>query len=225
MSQSRGRNAGKKAVTAEPSLVDFSDDDISRMSVNELLKAMLDRNSDPIMEKLIYGVISRMPQELADVMEADKRSRSLVISGLEESKSDLAPSVKQQQLENQVTRVLDGLGVECRPVEVYRMGKPTDSRPRLVKLLLPSRSHWKTALSNSYRLRSNPNFSNVFIRKSLTEAERKKEYELRQECRARNKQQNRKVWVVYHGELRRIDELPNSRSSGNVRLDMGHLKA
>lgn len=183
--------------------------------MNDLLGAMLDCNKDPVVDKLIHGLISKLLQCFADMVESNKRARSLVITGLEESNLEQLPSVRQKELEKQVTNVLDCLGVECRPVEVYRMGKPNDGRPRLVKLVLPSTSHWKQALSNSFRLRHTPGFSNVFVRKSLTEPERRKEFELRQECRERNNQLGKRVWVVFRGEIRRIDDLPKRGASGN----------
>ncbi|KAK6018462.1 hypothetical protein OSTOST_15949, partial [Ostertagia ostertagi] len=57
--------------------------------------------------------------------------------------------------------------------------KLDDSRSRhvLLKLVLPSQSHWITALTNSYRLRSSE-FSKIFMRKSLTATERKQHYDL-----------------------------------------------
>lgn len=102
---------------------------------------------------------------------------SLVLAGIPESDPALPPSGKQQELENKVNEIPDQLGVECRPDEVYRMGRPNShTHPRLVKLVLPSRSHCIAALSNSYKLRSSC-FTNVFIRKSLTPMERKREFD------------------------------------------------
>lgn len=91
--------------------------------------------------------MTKPPQELAKAVEVEKRGRSLVLSGLPESASDIAPSSKQKELESKVSQVLYHLGVECRPVEVYRMGR-LKTHPRLVKLVLPSWSHWTTTLAN-----------------------------------------------------------------------------
>ncbi|XGW28740.1 hypothetical protein V3C99_008492 [Haemonchus contortus] len=176
---------------------------------------------DPVMAKFLNALVSKLPQTIADAVEADKRGRSLVASGIPESSPNISPSGKKRELEVKVTEVLDILGVECRPVEVYRMGKPDSSRPRLVKLVLPSKTHWITALTNSHRLRTS-SFSTVFVRKSLTPAERTLDKQLRLECRKRNDQLNSRVWVVYRGELRRADELPKSRQSVNLRPVAGH---
>ncbi|VDL75969.1 unnamed protein product [Nippostrongylus brasiliensis] len=107
---------------------------------------------------------------------------------------------------------MDVLEVECTPVEVYRMGELDPTRSRLVKVVLPSSTHWRIALANAHRLRS-ANFRDIFIRKSMTVEERRKQYELRKEAKERTKGKSEKEWVVYKGELRRVSEL---RTSGNV---------
>lgn len=201
-----------------------ADVEIANMSMSELVSAMMERNEqikDPVMAKFLNALVSKLPQTIADAVEADKRGRSLVVSGIPESSPNVPPSGKQRELEVKVSELLDILGVECRPVEVYRMGEPDSSRPRLVKLVLPSRSHWITALTNSHRLRAS-SLPTVFVRKSLTSAERTLEKQLRLECKKRNDQLNSRVWVVYRGELRRAEELPKSRKSGNPQPVAGH---
>uniref|UniRef100_A0A7I4Z3K9 Transposase n=1 Tax=Haemonchus contortus TaxID=6289 RepID=A0A7I4Z3K9_HAECO len=80
------------------------------------------------------------------------------------------------------------------------MGRPDPERPRLVKVVLPTRAHWRRALANARLLRG-AGLSNVFIRRSMTEDERKRESELRQQARERNKGKTLRVWVVYQGHL------------------------
>lgn len=43
--------------------------------------------------------MTKLPQELAEAVDAEKRGRSLVLSGLPESAPDIPPSAKQQELE------------------------------------------------------------------------------------------------------------------------------
>nr|CDJ89320.1 hypothetical protein HCOI_01052700 [Haemonchus contortus] len=149
--------------------------------------------------------------EFADLIEGDKRSRTLAIPGLEEGQDGLRPSAEgQRDLEDKVAEV----DVECRPVEIYRMGKPDSKHHCLVKVVLPSRAHWRRALANT-RLLRDTGFPMVFIRRSMTEDGRKREYELRQEARERNKGSGVREWVVYHGQLKRAAELPHNRP-GNL---------
>uniref|UniRef100_A0A7I4YTI5 Transposase_22 domain-containing protein n=1 Tax=Haemonchus contortus TaxID=6289 RepID=A0A7I4YTI5_HAECO len=188
------------------------------MSLNEIVSAMIERNEqlrDPIMGQYINALITKLPQTISEAVEGEKRGRSLVIYGIPESADELPPSSKQREVEAKVTEILDVLGVECRPSEVYRMGRPGGPHPRLVKLVLPAKGHWITAISNSHRLR-NSSWSNVFVRRSLTKEERDREFHLREECRARNKQLGHREWAVYRGELSRVDDLRKSRISENA---------
>lgn len=204
------QDSGSKA--AQVAQVDYS-----QLSAGEIMRAILERNKDPEIERMVVALISKIPSEISETMEAEKRARSIVIHNLEEASVDLPPSSKQRDLEDKVSSVLDVLGVECRPVEVYRMGQMGNDRPRLVKIVLPSRAHWRRALANSFRLRESV-FSDVYIRRSMTAAEREKEKDLRNEASERNKQAKNREWVVFRGELRRIQDLPVRRagSSGNA---------
>ncbi|VDO36388.1 unnamed protein product [Haemonchus placei] len=209
-SNPKATQSASTQLSGTPSL----DTDYAMLSASQLLKAVLERNTDPVIEKMLLALAEKIPKEMSELMEADKRSRSIVLSGLEEAPSHSLPSEKQRDLEAKVSDVLDVLNVECRPVEVYRMGKEDRSRPRLVKVLLPSRFHWRTALANARNLKSS-GFANIFVRRSMTPDERKLEYELRQQARERNRGKSIREWVVYKGELRRAAEL-SQRSSGNA---------
>ncbi|XGW02668.1 hypothetical protein V3C99_014589 [Haemonchus contortus] len=167
------------------------------------------------MEKMIVALSEKIPCESREYVEAEKRARSLVVSGLEEAPAHLKPSERQKQLEGKVADLFDALQVECRPVEVYRMGKPDSARPRLVKIVLPSRAYWRTALKNAKNLRAS-GFHNVFVRKSLTAEERKREFDLRQLANERNKGKPYREWVIYKGELKHISDLPQSQTQGNA---------
>ncbi|XGW16282.1 hypothetical protein V3C99_001610, partial [Haemonchus contortus] len=188
--------------------------DLRKLSASELLKALLKRNTDPIVGKMLNVLSEKISNEISEQVEAEKRARSLVVSGIDEAPHQLKPSERQKDLENKVADLLDVLEVECRPVEIYRMGKLDPSRPRLVKILLPSKAHWRTALANAKNLRS-AGLANVFVRKSMTAEERRHEYELRQEARERNRGKSQREWVVFRGELRKISDLSQSQKLGN----------
>ena len=198
-----GRKDLDSSSSSTPTTVDYS-----RLSAGEIMNAILERNKDPEIERMVLALIPKIPQEVADTMESEKRARSLVVHNLVEAPADLPPSHKQRDLEDKVNHLLDLLDVECRPVEVYRMGKMGHGRPRLVKIVLPSRSHWKKALANSYKL-PNTELSSVRVRRSMTPLEMQHEKDLRNEARERNDQLKKRVWVVYRGELRRAQDLPN----------------
>ncbi|KAK6764551.1 hypothetical protein RB195_024756 [Necator americanus] len=134
---------------------------------------------------MVPALKTKITQEVADGVEAEKRSRSIVITGLAELAADRSLIERQRGLEEKIANVLDALEVDCLPKVAYRLGKLNGNKPRLVKVVLPSRSHWTKALSRSH-LQRRTSLSNIFVRKSMTAEERKRDYELRHEARLRN---------------------------------------
>lgn len=74
-------------------------EDFSKFSVSELINAVLMRNKDPIIEHMMYALISKLPQEMSERIEMEKKERSIVIEWLPEAAPDLPPSAKQKDLE------------------------------------------------------------------------------------------------------------------------------
>ncbi|VDL74445.1 unnamed protein product [Nippostrongylus brasiliensis] len=206
----RTRNSeGCNVPSIEPTAIDYS-----TMSVGEILNTILARNKDPEIDKMVVALVSKIPRELGDAVEAHERARSVVIYNLPEAPPEMRPSAKQVDLESKVFSILDTLDVECRPLSVYRMGAVKEGRPRLVKVVLPSTSHWRRVLANSHKLRTS-SFHRVSIRRSMTREERERESVLRLECKKRNEELKKRAWVVYKGELREVQDLPNAERLGD----------
>ncbi|KIH65396.1 hypothetical protein ANCDUO_04283 [Ancylostoma duodenale] len=66
------------------------------------------------------------------MIETEKRGRSIVLAGVDEAPSDLTPYMRLKDLKSKVENVMSALRVDCRPSEVYRMGKIDPNRPRLM---------------------------------------------------------------------------------------------
>ncbi|KAK6761108.1 hypothetical protein RB195_022249 [Necator americanus] len=145
---------------------------------------------------MVLALKTKITQEVADGVGAEKRGRSIVITSLAEMGADRSLIKRQRDLEEKVANVLDALEFDCLPEVAYRLGEFNGNKPRLVKVVLPSRSHWAKALSRAHLLRRT-SFSNIFVRKSMTAAERKRDYELRHEARLRNERSSTREWVVY----------------------------
>lgn len=182
-----------------------------RMSVDSLLDKALEINRDPTVQQLLLALKDKIPGEFSAFLEREKRERSVVISGIDDEPMEARPSDRQKHLEEKINKVFDAINVECRPSEIYRMGKIDPRRPRLVKVVFPSQAHWRTALANA-RLLKESGFPNVYIRRSMTAEERQREYELRQTARERNRDKGFKEWVVYKGNLIRASEIPHKHS-------------
>ncbi|EYC37229.1 hypothetical protein Y032_0651g1151 [Ancylostoma ceylanicum] len=137
--------------------------------------------------------------------------RSIVIQGIPELPLSTIPSVRQADVEAKVTEVLDALGVEARPWAVFRMGRWSETKPRLTKVILPARSQYLAILGRAKSLRDTSKYKHIFIRASLTEEERRKEYDLRKEAREKNQSLGHKEYVVYRGQVVKISDIPNMR--------------
>ncbi|EYB87365.1 hypothetical protein Y032_0264g615 [Ancylostoma ceylanicum] len=141
------------------------------------------------------------------------RQRSIVIHGVPELPKTSLPSIRQADVENKVSEILDTLGVEARPWAVFRMGRRDDNKPRLTKVILPSRSQYFTVLGRARLLRDMAEFKHIYVRASLTEAERRRDFDLRMQARERNQALGRKEFVVYRGEIVKISDIPARRQS------------
>ncbi|EYB97204.1 hypothetical protein Y032_0142g2297 [Ancylostoma ceylanicum] len=160
------------------------------------MRVAMERNKDPAMDRILMALSEKLQVDVSEYVDSEKKSRSIVVAGLPEANPDLRPSERQPDLEMKVTQLLDVINVECRPTEVYRLGRPDKSRSRLVKIVFSSTAHWRSALSNAKLLRSSC-LPNVFIRRSMSFEERKKDYELRQLAKERNAGKQYNEWVVY----------------------------
>ncbi|EYC34774.1 hypothetical protein Y032_1470g3887 [Ancylostoma ceylanicum] len=176
----------------------------------DLITYIKGKVNDPSVEHLLEKLSEKVPKEISREVEAEKRARTVVISGIEEPAEGLRATERSRDLKAKVDEILDALDIDCNVSDVFRIGKPNGNRPRLVKLVFPSTFYWKKALANA-RLLRNAGFRGVFIRKSLTEEERRHEYELRQLARERNNGKAEREWVVYRSQLKHVSELPNRR--------------
>ncbi|RCN24327.1 hypothetical protein ANCCAN_29979, partial [Ancylostoma caninum] len=99
----------------------LSDADIDALSSGEIISVILERNTDPVIEKLAQKLRTRISREISDAVEEEKRGRSLVFSGLPEGDLDKPLLERQKELENKVAEILDMLKVDCLPESTYRM--------------------------------------------------------------------------------------------------------
>ncbi|EYC13755.1 hypothetical protein Y032_0042g504 [Ancylostoma ceylanicum] len=190
-----------------------ADTDYFSFSIKELTEGIFAMNTNPEVAKMFQAFLKKIPIGFTSLQD-EERSRTIVISGIEELGSGCKATERQAHVEGKVNEVFDALDIECRPVTVFRLGKWDGARPRLVKVVLPSKTHWATALANAYRLRST-GLANIHIRRSMTLEERRREFQLRQEARELNKGLPHRQWVVYKGELKKVSDLPARQIPGN----------
>ena len=124
---------------------------------------------------------------------------SVVFSGLAES--SLASSTDRiKEDTNCVIDILEACDIEALPITVYRMGKKSDTRSRLLKVELPTRGLVGKLLTAQRQLASTKSYTKVRIRPSLTYAERVLHKHLIEECTEKRKNTGQD-FVIYAGNV------------------------
>ncbi|KAK6009736.1 hypothetical protein OSTOST_25307 [Ostertagia ostertagi] len=159
----------------------------------------------PLLEKLV-GLLTPNPSE---IVAAEKRARSIVITGIPED-PNLSATKRQAATELAVSAILDELDVEARPVEIFRLGKREPGKNRLVKCVFSSRKQFFEILKNSRLLRNNPSFKDIFIRRSMTPSEIENERKLRARAKELNDANpgGERIFVVFRQQVVKKSEIP-----------------
>ncbi|KAK6011327.1 hypothetical protein OSTOST_23594, partial [Ostertagia ostertagi] len=169
---------------------------------------------------LLEEFVSSLPSLSQEIVEAEKRKRSMVVFGVPEADRNLPPSQRQACTVSFVTGLLDVLNIEAHPVELYRMGAMMEDKPRPIKCVFSSRRSLLEVLSNARKLRNTTAYKDVYIRKSMSREERQKESNLRMQARELNKKepQGKRTYVVYRGELVKVSDIPQikKKNGGGV---------
>ncbi|KIH43703.1 hypothetical protein ANCDUO_26286 [Ancylostoma duodenale] len=164
------------------------------------------RRKAPECIPLVNDLVSKISYFSSGIEE--KRKRSVVIYGIEEANKELPAIERQRHTEAQVEKILDVLNVESRPVEIFRMDRQLEGRPRLVKVVFSSRNYFFDVLRNAHKLRNIPLYNRIYIRQSMTIEERNNDRELREKARELNaKEGGRKTYVVYKHKLVKPSEI------------------
>ena len=155
-------------------------------TLNRVLKLLEDtimrEPTEEAMEEHQPGTFEPKPAILEPSAEEKERLRSIVIQGLPESK-ETKPSEKTRADQNRVVELLDEIGAEVTAVSVYRLPGNQTNKPRLLKVVLATSAQQRETLKNAPKLRAlkqTGKYPNVWIRPSMTAAQRKLDYDLRQ---------------------------------------------
>ncbi|KIH51004.1 hypothetical protein ANCDUO_18913, partial [Ancylostoma duodenale] len=152
---------------------------------------------------LLNQLLQLLKPNPLEIVEAEKRTRSIVIAGIPEHGRDLEPPDRVNHTEAMTCKVLNALGVEAHPSEIYRMDDVIEGNTRLIKCVLPSeRFVVVKALCSAPALRNLSGFDLVYVRRSMTREEREKDKELRRQAHDLNLKEHHgsKVYVVYRSQ-------------------------
>ncbi len=123
---------------------------------------------------------------LAEVEDRDRRKANLILSGLPEREDGSAEERKEGDMLTVKTlfSVLDNSKTEAVSA-VFRIGKVTSSKPRLLKVICRDTESKRALLSKSKDLRNKAQYRNVFLNPDMTPLQQALNKRLREELRAR----------------------------------------
>lgn len=139
-------------------------------------------------------------------IEKERRKKNLMIFNLKESESEVTQQRLQHDLEKGKTIFEQELGMANVMMEnLIRIGRRGEQpRPLLVKLA--SEEDRREALKRSGRLRDSEEFSRVFLGRDLTQEERRKDKELREELRRRQGEDGSTRFAIRRGRVVRVEQ-------------------
>ncbi|VDO23132.1 unnamed protein product [Haemonchus placei] len=126
------RNVPKKREPMSPILANIRsnavlDDDAAKLlsNIQHILAAKA-----PEALPLLVQLLTKLSSLSLDAVHTEKRERFIVIHGIPEADAGLSASLRQQSTERCVSKILDVLDIEIRPIGVFRMGK-VGQKPRM----------------------------------------------------------------------------------------------
>lgn len=123
---------------------------------------------------------------LAEVEDRDRRKANLILSGLPEKEVGTVEERKESDLlmVKMLFSVLDNSKKDAVSA-VFRIGKMTSSKPRLLKVTCRDTESKRVLLSKSKDLRKKDQYKNVYINPDMTPLQQAQNRRLREELRAR----------------------------------------
>lgn len=138
----------------------------------------------------------KQPQYAA--MKEAERIRSVVICHFPESTNSNHLEAEKEDDAN-VRQMIYKLSETSKVEKLYRMGKKTNERMRLVKVVLCTTSMQRAVLSNAKNLRNFDDYKKVYIRKSMTKEELVESNRQRAALRYLKQIDNR--WVIFRNDF------------------------
>lgn len=156
----------------------------------------------------------KLKEAVEESIDEKERKKIVVLDGLPESDSE---SGQQRNLDDlaMVRNISDNIGLDNTIWATERLGMRKSDRPRLLKIFFLSSKAASLFLKGFHHLRrSNQAFSKIYARYSLSDAERKRDFELRQEARKRSTEDVK--FVVYAGVVVKKDDIPKIKNKLNT---------
>lgn len=174
--------------------------DASDVTVNNNSNNHKPTYASMVSKSFVDSVKKAVSESLKDRDVSDRDNASIVLYGLKEAKQD----------GRDASNILNAIAAKCKVVACYRLGRATEStsasRPRPLKVVLPSTTDRQQVLKLSNKLKGHKAFGGVNIAQWLPRENYFKIKKLRQDCQQLNsnavaRPDGKKPYVVTNGRL------------------------
>ena len=143
--------------------------------------------------------VQRSHEEVAgildEIQDKEKRKLNVVVHNLKESDGDTHTDRTKSDETKFVEMVKDGMKLIVKPARSFRVGKKSDTKPRLMIVTLLNNADKVELLRSAASLRDSPKWSRVYITPDLTWQEREKGRQLRDELARRKESGEQHIWI------------------------------
>ena len=162
---------------------------------------------------MIDGIVASRSHLCAEVLHEvelrESRRDNLMIYGLPEH-TDGSLVERKEHDESAVQELFEDVEVyNARTLEVRRVGRTIEGRPRPVKVKIEDRNSKQKILNNAKLLQRSSHFKNVYIKNDLTKLQQEEFSKLRMEMQRRRKEGE--DVVIYSGQVWSRERLRNFR--------------
>ena len=158
-------------------------------------------------EKKTYAKILDVPKEVRQIiqetrnddkvneLEQEKRCQNFIIHGAEEIGSN-EEEIKENDVQY-IADILNHLAIEAQPGSVLRIGKANKDKPRVMKIMMPTKASKDEVISNLRKLKgTEEEFGKISVTDDYTASERKQIQDFVKKAREQGKQDTSQIFKV-----------------------------
>lgn len=171
-------------------------EEVVSMSIEEVKK------SKNVEDKKVEQISLKLEE-----IERERKKKNVIMFNLKESLEGEAEKRYKEDLERSMKIFAVELGIQDLTIEkVFRIGKKQDDMNRPMIIKLGSEEDRLTVLRKAKILRHSEEFGRVYISRDMTEAEREKDKQLRQDLREKREKNEGGSYVIRRGKVMQIRE-------------------
>ena len=170
--------------------------------------AKIDAIPKPSQHKQNVNTAEEISGVFDNFLDKEKRKSNLVVHNLAESVGESYAEIVEQDVKKFVDIIKDALSLHVRVVRAFRVGKKSQTKPRLLIVCTDNVEVKTDVLKMAPQLRQNALYSNIYITPDLTWREREEGRKLRDEL-ARRREAGEENLIIRRGKI--IQLLPEDK--------------